>query len=193
MKLPTTSRATIAIAVAAIITSIASMVFAISSRPTAADTMAFVRIDAVFAQYAGMKDVQSVLEAKHTSWQSEIDTLQSDYRNTVATLGRDYKSLPFDERKRLEELVSVQEHNLTSHASSLSNRMQEEREKLLSGVMNQLNAAISSYATEHDLAIVFGINGDGSILYGRKALDITDQIVADLNRTYAPHDRTELQ
>lgn len=56
--------------------------------------------------------------------------------------------------------------------------------KYTRGVLNQLNETIRIYAEEHDLDLVLGVTDDGSILYGSKALDITDDLIKLLNSTY---------
>ena len=64
----------------------------------------------------------------------------------------------------------------------------EEEEKLLKGVLNQVNAFVEEYAAEEGFDLVLGTTLSGSILYGTTGIDITEQVLQAMNQQYSGYD-----
>ena len=63
------------------------------------------------------------------------------------------------------------------------------------GVLNQVNAFVEKYGKSHGYAMIFGTSNTGNILYADTIYDLTDTILAGLNKDYAagliPKDSSE--
>lgn len=144
----------------------------------------YVRSNELIYSYKGMKEAQKIYEAREKQWQSELDTLRSDYQRALNSYSADFSKISEQERKQRGELLSAQEEQLSQHSYILSARMKEEEEKMTQGVLNQVNSIAVEYGREHGFDIVLGTTKSGNILYGDKALDITEDLLKSLNEQY---------
>ena len=57
-------------------------------------------------------------------------------------------------------------------------------ERINEAVWQQLNTLIKQYGKEHDVKVMVGANGMGSVMYYDEGYDITDKIIAYVNKAY---------
>lgn len=144
----------------------------------------YVRSQQLVYSYLGMKEAQSAYQSKQQRWESELDTLTSDYRLAVSRFNADVSKLGAQEKEsRVAELRKQKEY-LDKHSWELKNQAKEEDDKLTEGVLNQINTFVTEYGKQHDYDIIFGTTQSGSLLYGASGYDITDQVLAALNAGY---------
>jgi Skp family chaperone for outer membrane proteins len=131
-----------------------------------------------------MKEAMHTYETNEKIRQGEIDTLVADLQHTV-TIARQFQAQKDDkEVARLSSMIELKQEQLIKHKRTLEERSQEEEQKALEGVLSQINAFVEQYAKEKGYDIVFGTTADGSLLYGRHGMDITDEVLVELNKQH---------
>jgi outer membrane protein len=149
--------------------------------------LGYVRSGEILSRYLGMKEAQDVFESKRERWQADIDTLQADYRKALQSYNVEFASYSGDERTKREEFLRKQEESLRRYSYTIADKSKDEEEKIMQGVLNQINAAAQEYGKENGFDLIFGTTGSGSLLYGDDAIDITNELLASLNHSYKPH------
>lgn len=145
-----------------------------------------VRTADLVAKYKGMEDARKAFEEQKKIWQSEIDTLEADFRKSVSDLNTEWKKLSKAEQEKRRELAATQEQNLMRYTQSLEARVYEEEGRLSEKVLSQVNEVVRRYAEENDFDVIYGATIEGSILHSTEALDITDELLEVLNNEYDP-------
>lgn len=51
-------------------------------------------------------------------------------------------------------------------------------------IWKQINALVSQFGTEHKLPLILGANGDGAIMHGDKALNLSEEVLRYMNSNY---------
>lgn len=146
----------------------------------------FVRSKDLISKYEGMKEAEQILEQRQHQWESEIDTLQSDYRRTLSSYNDDYPRLTSEERKKREGLLQAQENNVRSYTNSLVERSKVSEQTITQGVLNQINSAAEKYGRDHGFEIILSTLESGNIIYGTESIDITNDLLSVLNNAYRP-------
>ena len=146
--------------------------------------IAYVRSHDLVYGYAGMKETQNQFQSKAEQWQANIDTLQSDYSRSLSKFMEESSKLELVEKKKYEDLLKGQQNNLVQYSKAISEKAQDEENQMLEGVLNQVNSFVQDYGKEHGYDMIFGTTLSGSVLYGQDAIDITDEVLAELNKTY---------
>lgn len=147
--------------------------------------IAYVR-NAVFAeQYAGMQDARKLLEQKLKEWEGNVDTLEARYMRSLDQYNKSYASLSNTEREELKESVERQEYELQQYIAAIEKKAVEENQRKLQGLTDQVNIFIKKYAEREGYDLILGVSGNGNIVYGAEAIDLTDQILEALNREYS--------
>jgi outer membrane protein len=146
--------------------------------------VAYVRSQDLVYNYTGMKEVQSKFEAQKQAWQSNLDTLKMDFQRSLSQYQREYKQLGEEEKKTREQMLRTQETNVIQYNDAVTAKYKEEEEKMLQGVLNQVNSFVEQYGKEKGYDIILGTTLSGSILYGENTIDITEEVLAELNKNY---------
>lgn len=149
------------------------------------NTVAFVRSQIVLEKYNGMKEASAVFEKKSESWKTNYDSLEYSYNKAIQEYNAGSIKMSSKEKTALEKSIKAQEEVLSSYSKTLEAKSKEENEKLVQGVLNQVNEYIKTYAKKNEFDIVLGVTLNGNILYGADAIDITDKIIEGLNKEHS--------
>lgn len=146
----------------------------------------FVRSSELVDGYLGMREARNQYQNKSQQWQANVDTLEQDFKKTMHRFQFELAGLSATERRQKEVTLKRMQENLYQYTSSVRENARKEDEKMTQGVLNQINAFVQDYGKRNGFDIVLGTTLSGSLLYGKKQLDITDEVLRELNKSYRP-------
>ena len=76
--------------------------------------------------------------------------------------------------------------NLQQYSKRIEQLMQGEDAQMTEEVLGQINGFVETYGRENGYDLILGTTQTGNLLYGREALDITEELLEALNRDYNP-------
>ncbi len=144
--------------------------------------IAYVRTAVLVDKYLGTKEAQKKFEKKTSDWQAGGDTLKKRLENFIDSLQKIGKTQNLD--KQTTELLEKKQKEFANYQNYIQQNMQVEEQKAMEGIFKQVNSFIEQYAKDKGIDLILGTTQQGSLLYGHKALDITDDIVDALNKQY---------
>lgn len=170
-----------------------------ASLPAAERTIAFVSMERLFDDYYKTKAANIKLKARFES----VDAIRSDLLNKVKALkgeleqlgaeARD-KSLTEAERDKKQAAAEAKfasfreaENKLTEFGNTQKKQFSDEMKQSQQQLVGEIRAVIAAYVKEHGIRIVFDssgktLNSVESVVYYDPALDITEPILAILNK-----------
>lgn len=146
--------------------------------------IAFVQSLELVYGYNGMKDAHNKYKRQLSTWQANIDTLAHRYEVYKKELEQAAHKLSKTEKESRERLLARLKQDLQNYTTVIEEQSREEEKKLTQAVLNQVNSSVQQYAKEKGYDLVFGAEGTGTILYGARALDITEEVLTVLNQQY---------
>jgi outer membrane protein len=149
-----------------------------------APKIAYVRSSVLVSSYSGMKEARAMYKEKMDKWKANIDTLQKDYQQALSRYNMEASDLGSAQKKERETYLRKQEENLRQYAGTLEQQAAEEDQKMTEGVLNQINTYIKEYGEKNGYDLILGITRDGNIMYGKEAMDITDDVLKGINASY---------
>lgn len=152
--------------------------------PSQSGKIAYVRSHDLVYQYLGMKEAQNKFELQKQEWQANIDTLKADYQKSLQHFQENMNTLSDQQKTEQQSLIEVQYNNVFQYAENLNRKVDQEHDKILQGVLNQVNSYAHKYAEEHGYTLILGTTLSGSILYGESAIDITEKLLTKMNQDY---------
>ena len=148
------------------------------------DRVGYVQSEKLLDGFEGMKESHGLFKNKNEAWQANIDTLQADFQRAVQMYNSAYAGMSEQERVQQEENLQKQEEQLMQYTRAVQDRAKEEEEKMMQGILNQINSFITEYGEEHGYDMIFGTTRSGSLLYGHSHLDITHELLDAINAAY---------
>jgi len=148
------------------------------------DKIAYVRSSDLVYGYVGMKTAQNGYQEKAKAWQFNVDKLQKEYQTAANKFSAEFEGLTDAQKDRGRAILARQQEDLMGYSKALQTKANEEDEKITQSVLNQINSFVEEYGDRNGYEIILGTTLSGSLLYGDDAIDITDEVLKALNKTY---------
>lgn len=131
--------------------------------------IAYVRSSEVLEQYKGMKYAHSLVEQNNSALRIKIDSIKIEYDKIMTSIKK--------EQEKAQQANNYFEKEITLLQEEFKNKNQN----LVKVQLDKINTYIEKYSDSNGYKLVLGVATGGNILYGQKALDITEEITKGLN------------
>ncbi|MBI1289263.1 MAG: hypothetical protein GC178_16980 [Flavobacteriales bacterium] len=143
----------------------------------------YVQTPELVYSYLGTREAQRAFEREKTVMLTNLDTLKSIHQSEMMKLNQlDANS---DERKQQQLRVQQSFENVQKYQQNMQQRIDEQDQKMMTGVLNQINSFASKYGETHGYDMILATTTSGNILYGREADDLTEDMLKALNDQYS--------
>lgn len=146
--------------------------------------IAYVNSDSLLANYDYFKDKQAELEKKATQLQSEYENRAKGLQTEISTFQRTAGQMTINQAKAAEEDLRQKQQNLMQYQQNLSNQLLQEESKVNEELYQNVSQYLKELGESKDFKVVLTYTKGSGVLYADDSLDITQQVVADLNERY---------
>jgi outer membrane protein len=147
------------------------------------EKMAYVDSAKLLSNYKAMTDARKDFETKSKQWQANIDTLMQDVQRAIHQYEKDAVQGSEKEKKMARELIANKQKQMQDYQRAIQQNAQQEEARLNQEVISQVNSFLMEYGKEHHYKLIL-VASNGNIAYADAGLDITDDIVNQLNKSY---------
>lgn len=147
-------------------------------------SIVYVDVNKLFSEYKGTKEAQKEFETKKNTTQANLDSLMGDWEKELKKYEKERSSMSKKEIDLQQELLTNKQQQINNYQQALQTQIQEEDNKMTQTVFNDLNAFIKEYGQENNYKIIMGANGSGNILHADPSVDITEDVIKELNERY---------
>jgi outer membrane protein len=143
--------------------------------------VAIVRTQDLVHGYFGMTEAKNEFESRTAEWKSNIDTLASDLQRTIDKANALHRQGDRKGVMELKPIIDRQQGEFMNYKNAIESKIQAEEDRLLAGVIAQVNSFVDGYGKEHDYDVILGTTDQGNILFGDPSMDITEDVLHALN------------
>ncbi len=149
--------------------------------------IAFVEVDTIMSQYTFAKEAQEDLQTKAQNIQNTISSREQAVNAAMAKLQEDVQQnrLTQEQAETRYNAIMKQGQDVQTLNQRLSNEFQTETEKFNEALSDSIQNYLAVYNKDKNYSMILSKVGD-NILLADKALDITNEVVAGLNKAYKP-------
>ena len=158
----------------------------VASQTAPTDTkVAFVEVDSIMSQYKFCKDYSLILQKKGQNIQNTLAQKQQALEAAAANFQQKVQQNAYTREQAQQIQMSLQKQNndLQALNQRLSSEFQAETEKYNTALRDSIKHFLAIYNKDKKYSIIFSKQGD-NLLYADKAYDITNEIIAGLNKAY---------
>lgn len=145
-----------------------------------AQKIGVVDTDYILGKLPQFKDAQSRLDAQITSWQTEIQSLQTDYDNKKSALENEKVLLVGDQLKQRQKEVDDLDKKIKAMINNRFGAMGEinnARSTMTKPFQDQIWNAIKTVSEKNSLGIVLDKSNNISVIFLDKKYDYTDKVL----------------
>jgi outer membrane protein len=153
--------------------------------PAAGNKIAYVEVDSLMTQYNFCKDYTKILETKGNNIQKTLASKQQALQAAAANFQQKVQQNAYtrEQAEAIQAGLQKQSNDLQALNQRLSAEFQTETEKYNKALHDSLQHYLAAYNKDKKYGLIFAKQGD-NLLYADKAYDITNDIVAGLNKAY---------
>ena len=147
--------------------------------------IAYVEVDSIMSQYKFCKDYSLILQKKGQNIQNTLAqkqrTLEQAYMNFQQKIQQN--AYTREQAEQIQMSLQKQNSDLQALNQRLSGEFQSETEKYNNALRDSISHFLKAYNKDKKFSLILSKAGD-NILYADKAHDITNDVIAGLNKAY---------
>lgn len=163
-----------------IIASAMVCVFLLAGSPNAQaqeKKIGFLDLSKIFDSYGRTREYDSVLEAEHQVYTKERDGRIEKLKEAQGKLAL----LKEEERKKVQKNIEKMTQDLRNFDQVQRTDLTKQRDEKLREILLEIEKVVSDFGKKAKYDLILN---DRVLIYGRKALDVTDEILKILNKSY---------
>lgn len=147
--------------------------------------IAYVEVDSIMTQYNFCKEYSKLLETKGNNIQKTLASKQQALQNAAANFQQKVQQNAYtrEQAEAIQAGLQKQSNDLQALNQRLSAEFQTETDKYNKALHDSLQHYLAIYNKDKKYGMIFAKQGD-NLLYADKAYDITNEVVAGLNKAY---------
>jgi len=149
--------------------------------------IAFVEVDSIMTQYKFCKEYSLVLQKKGQNIQNTLSQKQQQLATAANNFQQKLQQNAYtrEQAEGIQAQLQKQNADLEALNQRLSNEFQTETEKFNNALRDSIQHFLAVYNKDKKYSLILSKAGD-NILYADKAHDITNEVIAGLNKSYKP-------
>ena len=149
--------------------------------------IAYVEVDSIMTQYNFCKDYAAILQKKGQNIQNTLAAKERQLQAAAANFQQKVQQNAYtrEQAEGIQAGLQKQGNDLQALNQRLSNEFQGETEKYNKALRDSIQHFLAAYNKDKQYSIILSKAGD-NLLYANKAYDITNEVIAGLNKAYKP-------
>lgn len=146
---------------------------------------AYVRSVDLVENYKGMDEGRELFQTKKTGWQHTVDSLKRNLETQIGIYNQTKNSLSKNELIEKEQVLNNLQQSYYEFAKELEEKATKEDQRITQSVLNQINSFTEQYGKQKGYTMILGTTMEGTLLYGDEFIDITDDVLLNLNKNFS--------
>ena len=167
------------IALIALAASVASFLYIQSS-----SDLVYVDVNKLLDGYKRTEVVKAEFDEKAKTMKANVDSLLADWQNELKGYEKERSGMSKKELELKQQLLSNKQQQINNYQQAVQKQLQEEDKKVTQTVVNDINDFVKEYGKKKGYKVIFGATGNGTIMYGEPASDLTDAVLEELNAEF---------
>lgn len=155
--------------------------------PASGMKIAYVEVDSIMSQYKFCKEYSLILQKKSQNIQNTINAKGQALQSAAAKFQQDVQSNKYSREQAEAVQAGLQKQNADLQAlqQRLGTEFQTETDNFNKALRDSIQHYLAAYNKDKKYALIISKAGD-NILYADKTYDITNEVIAGLNKAYKP-------
>jgi len=155
-----------------------------SGSALASGKIAYVEVQRVLETSEPGKKALGQLTKRFEDMRSELDRERANVEKMREELQKQSLVLSQDAQEDLETELRTKVREFQEMFQAYQARMQQEEQELSQPIIDILFDVINEYGEKNEYSVIFDAQGSG-LIYASESLNITDQIIEALNKSWA--------
>jgi outer membrane protein len=158
---------------------------------TATMKIAYVDVDTLLAKYNLSTDLNEQMMRKQENATATLNEKGKAFEAEAKEFQRKLENNAFTRERAEQEQARLlkKQQDLQALQGRLESEIQQEAQKNSLQLRDSINAFLTDYNKDHKYSLIISNTGFDNLLYADPSYNITEEIVAGLNKRYKPSDK----
>lgn len=149
--------------------------------------IAYVEVDSIMSQYKFCKEYSLILQKKSQNIENTLAAKQNSLQAAAAKFQQDVQNNKYTQQQAEAVQTNLQKQgaDLQALQQRLGAEFQNETNTFNKALRDSIQHYLAAYNKDKKYGLILSKAGD-NILYADKAYDITNEVIAGLNKAYKP-------
>ena len=149
--------------------------------------IAYVEVDSIMSQYKFCKEYSLILQKKSQNIENTLAAKQNSLQSAAAKFQQDVQNNKYTQQQAEAVQANLQKQgaDLQALQQRLGAEFQNETNTFNKALRDSIQHYLAAYNKDKKYGLILSKAGD-NILYADKAYDITNEVIAGLNKAYKP-------
>ena len=146
--------------------------------------IAFIDVALLMKEYEGLKAFDKEVKNEQDKLRKEIESLIEPYQVKVDAYYKNVGKMSAGSRTETEQALQQEQAALEAQQEKFKQQLEKQRLDGLETINKEIAEFVENYAKSKGFQLVLATTGTESVIYGDDKLDITQEVLTELNRTY---------
>ena len=128
-------------------------------------------------KYSGAQKAKAELDKKTSEWKKNIQTLEEELNNLNKEMLANGSKWTKQQMVDKQKIMKSKQEDYNRYLRAITDKAKQTENELLTPVYNEINSKIENYGKDKGYDLILGTLSGGNILYGNKAVDLTDDFL----------------
>ncbi|EMY82694.1 outer membrane periplasmic chaperone, OmpH family protein [Psychroflexus gondwanensis ACAM 44] len=168
-----------------------SLTLVVSLMSCQGEKTAYVDNTVLIQEYNKMKTTEARFEKKSKALSDELDSIAAIFQQEVQEFQSNMKSMSTQERERRQGELVQKQQMLQQRQQQKSQMLRQESDQAIDSLIEEVKEYVGEYGKDKGYAYIFGSNESANIMYAKEGLDITEDVLEEINGEEKESDSTE--
>jgi outer membrane protein len=145
------------------------------------DKTAYVDNTVLIQDYYKMKATEARFEKKSQALSEELDSVAGMFQKEVQEFQEGMNRMSTQDRERRQGELMQKQQMLQQRQQQKSQMLRQESDQAIDSLIKEVKDLVADYGEERGYAYIFGSNESANIMYAKEGLDITEDVLEELN------------
>jgi outer membrane protein len=145
------------------------------------DKTAYVDTTKLIQEFSEMKAVEADFNQRSEKLKMELDSVAKGFQQEVMEYQENRATMSEAERKAAEQELMQKQQMLQQQQQMRSGQLRQESDVVIDSLITRVKNFVKVYGEENGYKYIFGSNESANIMYAEEGLDITEEILNELN------------
>lgn len=145
------------------------------------DKTAYVDTTRLIQEYSEMKEVEADFTQRSEMLKKELDSVAKGFQQEVMEYQENSATMSQAERQATEQELMQKQQMLQQQQQMRSGQLRQESDKVIDSLITNVKDFVKVYGEENGYTYIFGSNESANIMYAEEGLDITEDVLKELN------------
>ena len=146
--------------------------------------IAYIDVGILMQDYEGLKAFDEKMEAERDKLRKEIESLIEPYQVKVDEYYKNVGKMSATARTETEQALQQEQAAIQDQQDKFKEQLEKQRLEALEAINEEIALFVEGYAESQGLKLVLGTSGTATVIYGEEKLDITQEVLTELNRLF---------